>query len=355
LIYNASNLYISNNKNKFPKKNGNKYIIELKDLVDEGLLVSPIKLSDIDADITNNKCIQVTYNDGYNFELKEKGTCEKLKIICIAVNKKTKTTGNIPQGNYLPGDEYICEVKTGIRYHFFVLSTEGNRVNLLMNRNIASDGTEATLENPGAVAWYKENDNTQGPVTAFDFLHEATKDWSNIENINMDYTDEENKYYSIITTDNITRIKTKDGNITAEYENLKVRMPSLTEVKNVGEENGAFDGTNLWMYNYLREYTENGGKSALGYDWGEGLVNLNNQNISGYWILASTISTDNGVNYATNMRAWDVDLGGGVHYSDPVYLDESENCIILNGNYPCKYSNGVRPVISINKKSLYSK
>ncbi len=76
LIYNAADLFIDQHKNEFPKIKDNKYIIELKTLVDEGFLVAPIKLSDSDLDITNSKCIQVTYQDDYKYELKDSGTCK---------------------------------------------------------------------------------------------------------------------------------------------------------------------------------------------------------------------------------------------------------------------------------------
>lgn len=80
LIYNAADLYIDNHKNEFYKNNGNQYSINLKDLVDEGLLVSPIKLSESDEDLTSKKCIQVTYNDGFDYELKDTETCNVFAI-----------------------------------------------------------------------------------------------------------------------------------------------------------------------------------------------------------------------------------------------------------------------------------
>ena len=76
LIYNAANLYIENHKNAFYKNNGNEYSIELQNLVDEGLLVSPVKLSESDDDLTNQKCVQVSYDNGFDYELKNSGECE---------------------------------------------------------------------------------------------------------------------------------------------------------------------------------------------------------------------------------------------------------------------------------------
>ena len=69
LIISAADSYIKDHINDFPKMKNAKYAIELKDLVDEGLLVSPIKYSD-SKDITNDKCVQVTYeNNNYSYEL----------------------------------------------------------------------------------------------------------------------------------------------------------------------------------------------------------------------------------------------------------------------------------------------
>lgn len=78
LIYNAANLFIDDHINDFPKMNGSKYSIELSTLVGEGLLTGPIKLSGSNLDITNSKCIQVTYNNGYKYELKDSGSCKEI-------------------------------------------------------------------------------------------------------------------------------------------------------------------------------------------------------------------------------------------------------------------------------------
>ncbi|MBE6139665.1 MAG: prepilin-type N-terminal cleavage/methylation domain-containing protein [Firmicutes bacterium] len=77
MIYDAADLYVSNNKKQFTGTYNGKYIIDLQDLVDADILSSPIKLSDSD-DITNDKCVQVTYSyeDGYKYELRDNGECE---------------------------------------------------------------------------------------------------------------------------------------------------------------------------------------------------------------------------------------------------------------------------------------
>ena len=148
---------------------------------------------------------------------------EPNRTICTAVTEETKTVGNVPTGNFTPGDEYICEVKSGVKYNFFVLGTNGDNINLILDRNINSDGTLATqkIEKNNAVdgvynqtEWITKEDyetaNTdgtvctyyvdfedediiynpctdEGPVTALNFLNEATKSWYNIVNLNEVY------------------------------------------------------------------------------------------------------------------------------------------------------------------------
>lgn len=234
LIYNAADLYVSNHSSDFLKKDGNKYIINLSDLISEKYLKNSIKMADGQY-IEENKCVQVTYDDGFNYELKEIGTCEEAKYVCEAVTSATasyfwyttqsgtfvNTIGNIPNGNFSAGDEYICEVKPGVKYHFFVVSENGNNVNLILDRGINNDGTLATkgitkdkstdgiyslvewvsvedYEKAKAdeEVWFSA-DNDLGPLTALKFLNNATKDWSNIPDLNETYSDEGGNYGAI--------------------------------------------------------------------------------------------------------------------------------------------------------------
>ena len=119
------------------------------------------------------------------------------------LSNKLTYIGNIPEGNYEPGDEYLCEVKPGTVYRFYVLSTnDDNTINLIMDQNITSDGTPATEANPGHVAWVSEEDYLaaggtpctaldnsynqcsqydKGPITAMNYLKNAVSDWTNID------------------------------------------------------------------------------------------------------------------------------------------------------------------------------
>jgi len=257
--------------------------------------------------------------------------CKKIGKVVTADNKTL--AGNIPQGNYDPGDEYIIDVDGEHEYHFYILSTEGDKVNLIMSRNICSDGTLATENNKCTVAWVSQNDynddtnygnygnNNKGPITAMNNLHEATKNWNNISNIQMNYTDEGNikeyGYGSIITTGNITKITMKDGTITARYENLKARLPKLSELTGTGCSTTG-GSCPAWMVNGLNAYISNypaGTKEDI-------------EEINGYWSLSSG---DFSSTAAINVYS------GGLFDGNSVYLDS-------------RY--GFRPVITVLKSDL---
>ena len=208
---------------------------------------------------------------------------EPLKI-CIAVTDENVTTGNIPSGSYLAGDEYICQVNDEESYHFFVVSTtlgEDNqveRVNLLLERNINSDGslaegvTDDNLESFTEKSYNgcKANDGVDqmasGPTNLYRFLEKATVDWSNIPTARYEYTDEGGQGYFIM--DGAFYIRTGNHVYSA---NINVRLPMVKEISTFDKSKN-----NLWMYNYL-EYNSN--------VTGDGLQNI--EGMTGYWTLSS--------------------------------------------------------------------
>ena len=201
--------------------------------------------------------------------------------VCVAVNENTatyrtddttKTVGyiasNVPntaplynasEPQYTPGVEYICEVKKETYYRFFVLSVEGDNVNLIMDSGISLDGKAMKVSglNTTVIHW---GEKTKGPTDALEFLHNATKDWDNITNINIDYVDEGGRYGGLKTTDNITTIFDLNGQETATFTNLKSRLPKKIELSNLGctEEEGSCP---LYLYNYMSISDRYGGNN----------------------------------------------------------------------------------------------
>ena len=76
LIYDAADLYVSSHKQNFEAINGSQNFVTLRTLVNEKLLSEPIKLSGRGDDLTDTKCVEVTYNNGYTYELRDNANCE---------------------------------------------------------------------------------------------------------------------------------------------------------------------------------------------------------------------------------------------------------------------------------------
>ena len=263
LISNAADIYIADNPNLFSKKQGKKYSIELKDLVDKGLLISPIKLSDSE-DITNNKCIQVVYNEGYKYLLKDKGLCEKM---CMPVTIETKTIGNVPlnDGTYRAGDEYLCEVDPNKPpYRFFVLTeaTDSNNVNMIMYANINSVGIpvdNSSISDIGTTAWGVSGNNDYGPVYAMTYLKNATNNWTNLTKQTIkSFNDDIDEIYDM------TAIETY------------ARLPYYSEL-------GIYEsGVNEYLFNYLE-----GRPNSVG--------------VSGYWTFTADSSAPTKALFLSNV------------------------------------------------------
>ena len=293
--------------------------------------------------------VKIVYkSDTYTYKYKDT-ECQAsdydsvLKSICTPVTEKT--TGNVPEGNYLPGDEYICEVKSNTKYRFFVLSTNNKAgeiitsdsedkdiasVNLIMERNICEDGTVATAKNKCTVAWMNQTDyelagGTQwydwidnsyyGPVTAMNCIYKATKDWYNVPNMKVDYSD--GNYGGVKTIGVVTQINNYNNSAVTVlgeekgYTNLKARLPLYEELSTAGCE----DYTEETCPTYLMDYL-----NTVGYDKYINLTHI--PDIYGYWLLASGDFT----------TSWFVDT----YWS-------------LNHDYSVDYDGdfGVRPVITL--------
>ena len=220
-----------------------------------------------------------------------------LEDICTLASDSKKT-------GYEAGAKYLCEVKPGTSYTFYVLTTpetNDTTINLIMDRNINSDGTPTTKaikeedkdSNDGIynlVAYNESGDAANaGPVTAMNYLNEATSSWENIENLNLTYEDE-------------------GKNFTGFVLNGKARLPYLSEVANS-------NGSNEYLYENLD-----------GSQWSgaEGKRPTNNiSGINGYWTLSSRAGYSD--------RAWYVDYHGFVDF---ISVDNS-SCY------------GARPVINL--------
>ena len=239
------------------------------------------------------------------------------------------------------GTEYTCEVKEGVYYNFYVLGTTGTgkneKANLIMSMNLCNNGTTTytSKNNYCRYHWHTgEKNNNYGPDTAMQELYEATKDWNNIPNLIMNYSDENNssnstKGYATIITDSETKITTITGKNGASSTDigttllpLKARLPEYNEVNSAGC-TGTAGSCPAWLVESLQYYSapkdkySNNSSNTSGTDI---------YNIYGYWLLSSQNNA---------LTAFRLGYGGNVTAFDTNY----SGC-------------GVRPVITLPKSML---
>lgn len=348
IIFTGADLYIDKNKENFEDNKIKRYCIVLRDIVNQGFLEAPIMDSVSGKEIDLNKFVKATVeydNDlkQYKFNYEITNECKQEKFTCVGAVANEIATGNISEGNLKPGDEYICEVKDGTKYNFFVLSTEEDKINLIMDSNVTRDGkpikSTDVIEaysseqwNMWRTPWYtnetynwdnSKNSNNNGPITALEYLEEATRDWDNVPDFNYIHTDEGELYPTINKT-------------------LKARMPERSEIdnlfidKNYNMDNFRLDMLPIWVTNYLYNNSD-----SLNYNEGsyvEGRTHIDH--LGTYWLMDSVNAVDQDAAYEVGF-----DSGrAGQSVVWPFVQDDVGTSLDLWG--------GVRPVISITRNDL---
>ena len=200
------------------------------------------------------------------------------------------------------GDKYTYRVSETKTFSFYVLSVEGDKVNLIMERNICENGNLATEQNKCPIAWNApSNDNSNGPITAMQGIYNATKNWINVPNMVLEYDDTLDQetpedliswtsgYKGIIVANGIGVITNKEENSTTIIGTselpLKARLPKYSEV--IGAECTSSSGScPAWLVNYLRD-TSTPSSDSIYPD------NETIDGIYGYWLLSSRLDSSN--------------------------------------------------------------
>ena len=301
--------------------------INVEDLIDKGY----IKQDEI-KDPKNGKTIEGSVKISFN---NKKYTYKYQEKLCtysfISLESDADNDGEVSIG-----DEYTYKVNATDTRTFYVLSIEGDKVNLIMDRNICNDGTISyTSENNYCrYKWYSSaNNNTYGPTTVMTELYAGTKDWDNVEDMVMNYTDENNGsaedkgYTSIITTNGVTTITgkptTNTTTVGTSAKPLKARLPKESEVTGAGCTTSS-GSCPTWLMEYMTYYNVSNDK----YSMNNNSEAYQNQ-IYGYWLLSSYPGNSD---YARRVHA-----SGGV----------------LN-NYNAYGPFGARPVITVSTSDLSS-
>ena len=273
----------------------NKNPIEVKvngEVPEEGSTITfeKVKIKEIELKYSNN--ITIVKNDEgiLIYGEKEKTLDDICKYANNGVAEKTA------------GAKYSCEVKEGVSYNFYVLTTpaEGSKtINLIMDRNMCSDGTptDANKSDKCLVTYNLAGDALGvGPVTAMAYLNNATSTWENIPNLNLKYNDE-------------------GGNFTDFEITGKARMPYLSEISKYDDTNK----TNAYLYDYLKLL---------------GTIQTNQiSGIIGYWTLSSVTNVSNAAKF--------VYFRGYIRSDNVDYDSDDQDFNGIGGGV------GVRPVITL--------
>lgn len=249
LTLTATKLYMDEYAKDYPKYDGASYCITLTQLVENKNLKDKITSNGID--ITDKKSVQATYEDGFNYSLVDNKECIVSNPVCTFIDEEIEKEYNL-------GEEYICEVKDNVKYTFYLLSKNKNKVSLILDSNINTSGVindPSKTYDLNLIEW--NNDITSGPVTIMNNLYTITKTWDNIPNIDLNITDAIGKF-SIITNGELTDIIKDDNLVSSSYKNLKARLATKEELENIGCRSTS-SSCPSYIYNYLNNISNNNG------------------------------------------------------------------------------------------------
>lgn len=411
LIFSGADLYEQNNH--MPSGDGIINCVTLQQIVDSGYLEDPIidGMSGKEMDLNLYVKIQHSYNfnsSQYDTSYELVNKCESSQIVCHAVTKTT--SGNVPEGKFAPGDEYLCEVKDDTWYTFFVLSVEGEKVNLIMDSNVKIDGTpiksddDISLETltSWSTAWLARKDQKECAAAkeCSDFVNFPSSVVELDNGIKMQcpvygncYTNSEysscNNYQKVFEdcSKACSTYEPSNGPVTAinflnkatfswvnipklnekytdqggknVYENFELtgraRLPKVKEIEPLFEEGFGHLGDNNiyatnklpnWATNYL--YPEKPSEKYPEKKDREGRKTL--LNVSAYWLMD--------IYYSNKAYAYDVGDDTDAYGRTTIFFDgkdgfgQNYGCKDKEGNIKVYPSPGVRPVISIYKANI---
>ena len=260
------------------------------------------------------------------------GTFEIGKLSSVCEPAETQYFEDTPME---PGYEYNCKVDPNAEpYTFYVLNKTDNQINLIMDRNINSDGTIATTPTTKSgdsvynvvYSWstielyeeltgkdYNEEDFNDtiarielGPILPMRFLVEATKNWTNLNSMTID------------TYENVS-----SPSPLAESYISYARLPKSSEINAYNAETQVY----AYLYDNLKltnECYNEDGSETISCNFPAGLEN-------------TTFNS-----YFTQSYAGSSELHQWVIQSSPVYT------IAPLGWFAGEDASGIRPVITLD-------
>lgn len=241
LIENAAKLHMEDNNTFYKKIDDSKYCIRINKLVKNDYLEGRIKYNN--EDITDTKSIQVTYNQGFTYELVDNASCTGDIIGCTVVKGDGTKTGD--------------EIECGGEY-FYVIENDGTTISMLAKYNLdvgkyynAETSSYLDIQNQTGI----QNENSKGYISSteiygtlafsstsywWDTETSKYKDEYSFENV---YDDNSNLYKHIKKYEQYLK---ENG-----VSNLQGTLITLEELKKLGcntDTNSCLSSEYEWIY-----------------------------------------------------------------------------------------------------------
>ena len=167
--------------------------------------------------VTDGKyCITKGFEDADVTVTEDVENCEFPKLPIM-----TSENSCIQAGNTCSADDIKAGITVNVKVNdeqtekFYVLADDGNKVTLILNRNLGNN-----------VAWYADaSDNSYGPITALTALQDRTSTWTNLPEMTINTFDYDDGREDVSLGDN-------------KSFTMYVRLPKYSEISAVKTANG---------------------------------------------------------------------------------------------------------------------
>ena len=297
IILDAAKLYVDDNTSKYERSNGVTYCISLEELVNHNYLKSPIKLGD-SSNIVSLKSVEVVYNNGFSYELKETNECSIEKqykkynngqiIYYDVINGKS--CNNYHQDNSLNGYTGTGVTKTTnnqnscLKFYVFNDDVTKSSANLLLDHNTTN-----------SVKWNSSGNTTSGPKEVLEQLNSDTSSWAGV---------------LTPTTYSIDQSNQGSGtSFTVDYSKYNARLLAVSEIAQITLNTSWNEVTSTQAFYFDTNTTEEsstctvGNISGCNYGWlydrtsasceDNGCLN-NSQEAASYWLITPYSSSNRG-------------------------------------------------------------
>jgi len=258
MIENAAELYLERNRDLYPNfaEIGDVIDINAEILIDEGYLKGDLADPIDNNNVSKYKVVISIEND----EILEYQIVKRMVLSELATTTdEIKSINSCAISGICPnGTEFALQVNDKEIYNFYVINDDGNKVTLIMDRNIGN-----------TVAWLSENDynnienyarliatstTNYGPITALNYLNNQTLNWTNIEainnytyNNNPNGTTNTNGYQKLEIVNGVGTLTSQDGLFISKVNKIsRARLLEYEEVNKIYTENNSVMPTYLY-------------------------------------------------------------------------------------------------------------